>query len=248
MFASSNSMPRKSKKSMLEAIPDKVVASKLVARNTLDYTNDFGVRRIRLHSTDILTFKKNEFVIDTGGWNTHTTRNRLNQHLPSPWRVYTKKARAYLTNGEIDVEFNKTVKVVNGKPRADVTMAANNKLFMAIDKYMKAWKEKGLPTVEESGGDPWVFTEGKIDKHIMLDWVKSKYVFRKLYYMALKYAGLTDQGAYYFMRSADTNGLDSMAYRRIRRYVRVCLGFTDYGRLVRLRIMTRMRLSSWFKH
>lgn len=45
---------------------------------------------IRLHSTYILTFHKDGSIeINTGGWNTVTTKARMNEHLPRPWGVGT---------------------------------------------------------------------------------------------------------------------------------------------------------------
>lgn len=43
---------------------------------------------VRLHSTDVLTFSPDGTItLDTGGWNTVTTKDRMNTYLPSRWRV-----------------------------------------------------------------------------------------------------------------------------------------------------------------
>lgn len=45
---------------------------------------------VKLHATHILTFYPNgDIRLNTGGWNTVTTRARMNEYLPLPWRVGT---------------------------------------------------------------------------------------------------------------------------------------------------------------
>lgn len=224
MFA--NTQIRRSKSTMIAALHAALratpVLAKLAARNTLDYTDATGTRRIRLHDTDILTFPPGGgFVIDTGGWGTVTTRARLREFLPPGFSVYCAKGRLHL-NG---IPFLSRVTVgPDGAIKTDLPPAADDKLVKSINAYMAAWRKRGLPTAADSGGDPWILTAGKVDRSIMADWIKSRYVFRKLYAMALQYAGITDYGVTMYLRSADHDGLDKTALRRIRRYVRACMG------------------------
>jgi len=45
---------------------------------------------VRLHATDILTLvAAGRMELDTGGWNTVTTRDRLSFYLPRPWHVWS---------------------------------------------------------------------------------------------------------------------------------------------------------------
>lgn len=46
---------------------------------------------LRLHETDILTFRPESVTYDTGGWRTVTTKSRFNQFGPSGVRVYSDK-------------------------------------------------------------------------------------------------------------------------------------------------------------
>ena len=66
--------------------------AKKVAHETLQFKNDNGDTVIRYHDTNILTFKKDSEVIelDNGGYETVTTKKRLNQYLPN--RYYVKQA------------------------------------------------------------------------------------------------------------------------------------------------------------
>jgi hypothetical protein len=46
---------------------------------------------IRLHDTDIMRFTpKDVITIDTGGWRTSTTKERINNYTPGPWRVFQR--------------------------------------------------------------------------------------------------------------------------------------------------------------
>ena len=52
---------------------------------------------VRLHRTDVLTFYQDGRIeIDTGGWNTVTTRDRMNRYLPNPWRVGSERGTLVL--------------------------------------------------------------------------------------------------------------------------------------------------------
>lgn len=54
---------------------------------------------VRLHRTDIITFYPNEKIeVGTGGWDTVTTRDRINRYLPSPWHVRGERGRTVLSN------------------------------------------------------------------------------------------------------------------------------------------------------
>jgi hypothetical protein len=52
---------------------------------------------VRLHGTDVLAFYRDGGIgIDTGGWNTVTTRDRMNRYLPNPWRVGSERGSLVL--------------------------------------------------------------------------------------------------------------------------------------------------------
>jgi hypothetical protein len=55
---------------------------------------------VRLHATDILRFyPDNSVVVNSGGWQTRTTLDRLNKFLPGNWRIYTQKGTWYWSLG-----------------------------------------------------------------------------------------------------------------------------------------------------
>lgn len=59
------------------------VKSRKAARNTIEYWTECGARVIRYMETDVVTIHKNgKIVLNTGGYNTVTTRARMNEFLP----------------------------------------------------------------------------------------------------------------------------------------------------------------------
>jgi hypothetical protein len=203
-------------------------AGKLAARNTLDYVGADGVRRVRLHSTDVLTFPaRGGYIIDTGGWNTPTTRDRINAALPGGARVYTRDGGLYLRHCGVEWAFRERIEVgPRGRIQPDIRATARDREAKMIDAFMAKWKTKGLPPVSKSGGDPWVFTTGWVDREVMLDWVRTRYVTRRLYVLAMGYHGLTAFGVALYTQDADAKGgkLSKLELSRIRRYIRICLG------------------------
>ncbi len=69
-------------------------AGKPIANNTRLYPgasrvlDGFDSVGLTLHSTEVLTWYSNgDVALDSGGWHTVTTAQRINGHLPAPWRV-----------------------------------------------------------------------------------------------------------------------------------------------------------------
>ena len=51
---------------------------------------------IRFHDTDILTFKADNVTLNSGGWLTKTTKDRLNEYLPSGVYIQQKDFKWYV--------------------------------------------------------------------------------------------------------------------------------------------------------
>ena len=79
--------------------------SRKVGNNTYAIRNDNGSIGIRLHNTQVIVFQTNgDVVLNSGGWHTVTTKARMNEFLPKPWRVAQRNYAWYLGNwqtGEI---------------------------------------------------------------------------------------------------------------------------------------------------
>jgi hypothetical protein len=52
-----------------------------IANNTYDVVYSDTKHAIRLHDTDIITFDNGKIILNSGGWQTHTTKARMNQYL-----------------------------------------------------------------------------------------------------------------------------------------------------------------------
>ncbi len=66
-------------------------ASRKIANHTYLKRLEDGSVALRLHETDIITWKPNgDVVVDTGGWFTRTTLDRLSGNLPGGWRIFTQ--------------------------------------------------------------------------------------------------------------------------------------------------------------
>ncbi len=233
--------PRKNKRDMLAAINTLVVKSHMVARNTIEYETDIGDVVTRLHDTDIVLKRPDKSVyLDTGGWNTKTTRARINEALPRGISVHTSKGAMHIVDGKGKAhEFTQTVRV---GPRGGVTTdiqsgeaASYDSVRALVDRYIDRLKLHGIPT--ESGGDPWIIideTSGKYPTDIMLAWLddpdtKEPYIFLTFIYRALKWSGHTDFGVSYQMQQF--NKADKYGRRHVcgtvRRYIRACLGYAS---------------------
>ncbi len=68
-----------------------------IANNTWQYEHD-GETVIRLHFTDIIRKTSDgKMVLNTGGWKTHTTKDRFN--TMTKYRIYSDKGIWYVGNG-----------------------------------------------------------------------------------------------------------------------------------------------------
>lgn len=75
-----------------------------LANNTYAERKDDGSIAIRLHQTDIAVFKPDGTIVaNTGGWKTHTTKDRLNEYLPA--RIWQKSGRWFLGENGTTIEF-----------------------------------------------------------------------------------------------------------------------------------------------
>lgn len=74
-----------------------IVKSKIVRNNTRLTEYEDGRRTLRLHATDIITWKPDgKMILTSGGWRTHTTKERLNEYLPDYMQVYQRKFKWYI--------------------------------------------------------------------------------------------------------------------------------------------------------
>ena len=82
-----------------------ILNSKLISKScrVINYIN--GYKTIRLYATDILQFKKDKIILNSGGYKTTTTKARINQFLPCNIRVCQKNYTWYIDNNGKTLEF-----------------------------------------------------------------------------------------------------------------------------------------------
>ena len=57
----------------------------------IEHNEGLAEIKIRLHDTDVVTFTEDfNIILDDGGWQTVTTKERINRYLPSGWKLYQK--------------------------------------------------------------------------------------------------------------------------------------------------------------
>jgi len=89
---------RRSKREMIDDLPEEHVEADLIGHSTLEYTTPDGRRIIRFHRTNVVTFHPNgDVTLDSGGFQSNTTKKRFNEHAPvdvyqhrHEWFVRTK--------------------------------------------------------------------------------------------------------------------------------------------------------------
>lgn len=225
---SSQFVGRKTKRDMVAGAarrhPDSTILdARKIANNTLAYrVPESGTSFIALHDTDVLAWGGRGVVaVDTGGYNTVTTRARLDEFGGRLGvRVYTAKGVLHV-NG---VPCHRRAWVYpDGKVKTDMSGKNLDRLHSKLDRFMAEWKRKGLPA--DGAGDPWIISDS-ISEETMLDWVRSRYVFRSFAAMAFRFSGLTEYGAAMWMADIDRRGgkLDRTQLGKIRRFARRHMG------------------------
>jgi len=178
-----------------------------LANNTYAERRDNGAIAIRLHETDIATFNADgSIVANTGGWKTHTTKDRLNEYLPV--RIWQKSGRWFLGDNGSTVEFQDGLtidangKITGGKPQSQADK--EKKLQKRIADYCKALA-LALPLPIPGAGDcfycqlrevktgnPLGEAMGNPD-HILTHF-EEKYFVPSLVWRALEFCGCQPQG------------------------------------------------------
>jgi len=96
-----------SKKDSLEEIHHLVDSSQVIKNNTFKIYYKDGSIAIRLHYTDVVTFYPDTIKLNAGNWLTHTTKSRINEHLPiakviqnkNIWYIHANNGKFLFYNG-----------------------------------------------------------------------------------------------------------------------------------------------------
>ncbi len=87
-----------------------------IARSTVRYANPKGDVVIRLHRTDIITYTSTGIILNSGGWQTVTTKDRMNRFLPTP-HLWSQRGKWVISNqGDLYEFFDGIIIDITGRP------------------------------------------------------------------------------------------------------------------------------------
>ena len=82
-----------------------IISSKLVKNHTRLTVYVNGDKILRLHDTDIIKWQGDKIILNSGGWDTVTTRSRFNEFLPDYIHVYRDKKITYISYNNEKIKF-----------------------------------------------------------------------------------------------------------------------------------------------
>jgi hypothetical protein len=234
---------------LAKASPVNYKKARRIARNTFDYTGVDGLRRIRLHQTDVVTFLPGGRVkLDSGGWRSMTTKERMSGATPyniratgGVWNVtrVTESARqsvAYF-DGIIlpDAFASATRKGAAAVKRDEKTQEAIRK-FCAKVRKLDAFPLPGAgdclicrfesePIAGERRGGGWhtAGQSGPHDSEHLRSHMREGYIHGTLLVNALRWRGTGDTGIAMYLHGKPSERA-SIVVNALRRYLRRKLG------------------------
>jgi len=82
--------------------------NKTIARNTLEIKTKDGFK-IRLYNTNIIEKTKDGYILNSGGFQTDTTKSRINDNLPIGYKVFQKDYDWFIQTPQKIVEFKDNI-------------------------------------------------------------------------------------------------------------------------------------------
>ena len=182
---------RETKAEIMSGVTGAVMA-KVIASNTVRYTVEGTFDKvIRLHHTNIITFKSDiheygNIVLNSGKWRTPTTKARMNEYLPPEWGIVQENSIWYVVHGkgwrkpgEGDYPFADGITL---HPDGSVTGAGPDpKEILKLKKRIKGYVEGFMVELlagripKPSGGDCWLCGMIKGDDSHILSHIEEKY-------------------------------------------------------------------------
>lgn len=219
-----------------------IARSKFLKRNTVEYFTNSGARVIRLHDTDILVYPEwsrdpTWFSLDSGGWTTPVTKERMNDSLPQGYSVYSYNGIWYVSTPEgkhlpffDGITFRGGVAINSDLDKSAKIAADKNLLLKQIKAYCrkvgKLYDARDTIPVPNPG-DCWIcqmhsrrVTKSAVVPEIdcLRSHLEENYIHGTLIWTALKWAGYAEHQMPYVY------GMKSIAVRAVRRYFKAQLG------------------------
>lgn len=182
-------------------VPENRTWARLRGRNrsTSVHRDPDGTVRLRYHETDIVVCKTNNTVVlNSGGWQTSTTKERINWCLSPYASLYQEKHVWKVAMHGVIVPFEDGMVLTGRKPKVKTNaVTKQQKLRTRIEKFVDTYVQKlragELP--KPSSGDCWhccmVTTEGKAlgemgDPSHLKEHIRDKYYVPSLIVRALE--------------------------------------------------------------
>jgi hypothetical protein len=152
-------------KQIFERCKDKGRGARLTGRSTRLVKTGKGYG-IQYHNTIVVEILPNEYVLNSGGYQTNTTKDRINTY--SPVRLYSRKYTWYIGeySPDTDIPFldgirvNSNGKVISSVKEARKAVDIRNTKLKRVKEYVKGFiqqiEQGALP--RPSGGDCWAET------------------------------------------------------------------------------------------
>jgi hypothetical protein len=147
--------------SQFDAATIRATKARIVERNTFERFED-GARIIRLHATDVVSFKRGgRITLNSGGYRTMTTRGRINAYLPSRYAVHTHRGMWTVHDREsgASVPYYDGMTLPNAfkaRRKADANAKREATLQKQIADFVKLIPIDGSPRIVPSAGDCFV--------------------------------------------------------------------------------------------
>ena len=146
---------RQTKKEMLQGIEDKVQSSRIIGNNTLGIFYKDGTEAIRFHSTDVLSAKGGVVTLNSGGWKTTTTKDRINgflRHFDVPLYIQQRNHQWFIGEGVFydGMQFRNDEQI---SPIMKDNADGRSKMLKRIRKYCALITKDNLPFPDS--GDCW---------------------------------------------------------------------------------------------
>lgn len=238
-------MAGKTKFVLVQSVPDEVDRNtvRLCGNNTLSYSYPNGDKAWSLHGTEVIRISKNgqTVTLNSGGWKTSTTKDRINSFLPSGVSLYQNKGQWFVSHNGETVSFFDGMKIRLGKslPQNKRVEKRDNSLQKQIDAYCKVLRKKideGF-NFREMSGDCWYclmttdkgegLGEAFGDKDHLLSHLKEKYIMGSLTVRALEASGYRREGIGLFL--TDPKNFKDIIVRGVKKYFRGQLGLVGGG-------------------
>jgi hypothetical protein len=157
---------RLTKGEVSQELKDAVI--KRLENNTFEITYPSQVKAIRYHHTDVITFQPNgDIILNSDGWLTPTTKERMNNHLPAQWHINQINKVWYLANNSHSYTFQDGITIHNDGTVSNAgvdpqeLLRLDKRILKYVDGYIKALF--GGKIEKPSSGDCWYCVMRDVD-------------------------------------------------------------------------------------